>query len=315
MSPSRIQTTSSATPPPGVYVPAVAFFDAETEEVDTATITKHAIRLVEAGITGIVTQGSNGEAVFLTHEERKLVTKTVRAAIDSTGRTDVPVIVGCGAQSTREAITLCKEAAESGGSFCLVLPPSYYAPLVTTDQVLEYFTDIADSSPIPIMIYNYPGVSSGVDLNSDMILKLSKHKNIVGVKLTCGNTGKLARLAATVDLPFTILGGSADFTLQTLIVGGHGVIPGLGNIAPKACKKVFELYNSGKKEEGRKIQGIVAKADWVAIQSGHIGVKVALEHYFGYGSVPRKPCAVPGKAVTDKIIADLAELIELENSL
>jgi 4-hydroxy-2-oxoglutarate aldolase len=315
VSPSNQEPTSGGVKlSAGVYVPAVTFFD-RSGEVDVATVRKHAIRLIEAGITGIVTQGSNGEAVLLDHNERILINKTVRSAIDSIGRSDVPLIVGCGAQSTRETILLCKEAAQSGGQFALILPPSYYAALVSPDEVLQYFTDVADASPIPIMIYNYPGVASGLDLNSDAILTLSKHKNIVGTKLTCANTGKMARITAGVQEGFTTLGGSADFTLQTLIVNGQGVIPGLGNVAPKSCIKVYQLYKAGKIAEAQKAQAIVAKGDWVAIKGGHIAVKCALEAYFGYGGAPRKPCMVPSKATVEKIVADLAELMEFEKSL
>lgn len=299
---------------PGFYVPTVAFFTAETEEVDVETTRKHAIRLAEAGVVGLVTHGSNGEAVHLSHEERALITKTTREALDSINRQDMPLIVGCGAQSTRESILLCKEASASGGQFALILPPSYYGGLLNTDLILQYFRDVADASPIPILIYNYPGACSGLDLTSDAILALSRHKNIVGVKLTCGNTGKLGRIAASASAPFLTMGGSADFILQTLVVGGHGIIGGLANVAPKACVKVMKLYEAGKVLEARRLQQIVAKGDWVAIKGGFVAVKVALQQYYGYGGLPRKPCALPGKELGEMVIG-FEELMDLENSL
>ena len=253
---------------PGVYVPTVCFFEPGTEDLDLETIARHAVRMAKDGVAGIATQGSNGEAVHLSHSERRQVTSATRDALGEAGFDHMPIIVGCGAQSTREAIQLCRDAYRSGGDYALVLPPSYYAPLFAphSNSILQFFTDVADASPIPLIIYNYPGAVSGIDLSSDIIIELSAHSNIIGVKLTCGNTGKLNRIVAgtnngkpyssTQAPPFLVLGGSADFTLQSLVGGGHGILAGLANIAPKACVKTIELYNSGSLAKAQAMQEI-----------------------------------------------------------
>ncbi|KAI9784792.1 MAG: hypothetical protein M1839_001522 [Geoglossum umbratile] len=308
---------------PGLYVPTVAFFNKATEELDLATIARHAVRLAEAGVAGLTTQGSNGEAVHLSHRERKIVTSATRKALDNAGFYDMPVIVGCGAQSTRETIELCREALLSGGDYALVLPPSYYRPLFKSESIVEFFNDVADESPIPILIYNYPGAVSGIDLDSDAIIRLSKHRNIVGCKLTCGNTGKLNRIAAAtkastptdVGSGFMCLGGSCDFTLQTLLGGGSGTIGGLANIAPKACVKIINLYTAGNYKEAKKMQAVVARGDWAAIQGGIIGTKSALESYFGYGGYARRPLPRPTPEEDAKYAQDFKELVALEKTL
>lgn len=309
---------------PGVYVPTVAFFK-DNEDLDLLTVAKHAVRLAKAGVAGLATQGSNGEAVHLSHHERKQVTQTTRKALNEAGFHSLPVIVGCGAQSTRETIELCREALASGGDYALVLPPSYYKPMHNSSTILEFFQDVADASPIPILIYNYPAAVSGIDLSSDDINHLSKHPNIIGCKLTCGNTGKLARIAAATNATtpsrpasgsgFMCMGGSADFTLQTLIVGGSGVICGIGNVAPKACVKVIELYAQGKTAEAQKMQAVVARGDWAAISGGIVGTKSALETYFGYGGVARKPLSRPTKGEMGKYGSDFKEIVEMEKAL
>ncbi|KAF7871873.1 hypothetical protein EAF04_003980 [Stromatinia cepivora] len=299
----------------GIYVPTVAFFHPDSEEVDTSTVAKHASRLATSGIAGLLTHGSNGEAVHLTHSERSLITSTTRKALDEAGASSMPIIVGCGTQSVKETIELCKEAKESGGDYAIVLPPSYYASLLNPQRILDFFTQIADASPIPIIIYNYPAAQGGLDLTSDVILTLSTHPNIVGVKLTCGNTGKLARIAASAKPSFLTTGGSADFILQTMVVGGHGVIAGLANLAPKACVKVMRLFEEGKLKEARELQAIVARGDWVAIKGGFVSVKVALERYYGYGGLPRKPCALPEKKALVAMNDEFSELLELEQTL
>ncbi|KAK4693801.1 hypothetical protein P7C71_g3660, partial [Lecanoromycetidae sp. Uapishka_2] len=188
---------------------------------------------------------------------------------------------------------------------------------------MNFFNDVADSSPIPIIIYNYPAAVAGIDLSSDSINDLAKHPNIVGCKLTCGNTGKLARIAAATNAStsadegsgFMCMGGSADFTLQTLIVGGSGVICGIGNVAPNACVKIINLYAAGKLPEARKLQAVVARGDWAAIAGGIVGTKSALETYFGYGGAARRPLPRVTKAEIKKFANDFGEIVELEKAL
>ena len=307
---------------PGVYVPTVAFFK-DNEDLDLVTVGKHAVRLAKAGVAGLATQGSNGEAVHLSHSERKSITQKTRTALNEAGFHSLPVIVGCGSQSTRETIELCREALAAGGDYALVLPPSYYKPMHQSGTIIEFFQDVADSSPIPIVIYNYPGAAAGIDLSSDVINELSKHPNIVGCKLTCGNTGKLARIAAATNAAtpsdpgsgFMCMGGSADFTLQTLVIGGSGVICGIGNVAPKACVQVIELYNRGKLAEAQKLQAVVARGDWAAIGSGIVGTKSALDTYFGYGGVARRPLPRPTKQEAAKYAKDFKEIVNMEKAL
>jgi dihydrodipicolinate synthase/N-acetylneuraminate lyase len=303
--------------PPGIYVPTVAFFKPdEYQQVDVEATTRHVQMLARAGVTGIVTHGSNGEAVHLNDDERMLATETTRQALTQCGQGDMTIVVGCGAASTQQTIKLCLNAAKSGGDFALVLPPSYYGSLLTKKAISDYFRAVADASPIPIVIYNFPAVQGGFDMTSDQIIELSKHDNIVGVKLTCGNTGKLARVAAaTASKGFATMGGSADFLLPTLVAGGHGVIAGLGNLSPKAHVQAMRLYEKGRVTEAQRIAAILARGDWVAIQGGFIAVKVGLERFYDHANPPRLPCVMPEQAARVKIEAGFAEMMELESSL
>lgn len=308
---------------PGVYVPTMTFFDPQTEDLDLDTLKKHVVRLAKDGITGIAVQGTNGEAVHLSHSERKTTVSAVREALDEAGFVDMPIIVGAGAQSTREAIEYANEAAEAGGDYILVLPPSYFKSAVPQAALMQYFTDIASASPLPMLIYNFPGVVQGIDLSSDDINTLSEHPNIVGCKLTCGNTGKLQRIVTHTDAAshlspgsgFMAMGGLSDMTLQTMIIGGSGVITGLGNITPKACAAVFNLFAAGNVEEARKLQGVVAKGDWGVVAGGIPGSKSALETFYGYGGVGRRPFPLPSKADNEKYAEMFREVVELEKSL
>ena len=298
----------------GVYVPTVAFFD-DNEDVDIATTEQHVVRLALAGVAGIVTHGSNGEAVHLDRDERIDITQATRRALQSICRDDMPILVGCGAQSTRQTLQLCRDAHLAGGDYALILPPSYYGSLLNADRLLSHFRAVADASPIPLLIYNFPPVAGGTDLSSDQIISLSKHPNIVGVKLTCGNTGKLCRIASSVKGSFLTTGGSADFILQTLIAGGSGVIAGLANLAPKSCVRVMELYRAGDVAQAQRLQAVVARGDWAAIQGGFVAVKAALRLFQGYGGPPRRPCVMPDKAGYRALADGFQEIMDLEREL
>lgn len=306
----------------GINVPMVAFFD-DNEDLDLAATAKHTVRLAKAGMTSITCQGSNGEAVHLTADERKQIISTARKALDDAGFTSVPVVAGCAAQSTRETISLCKDAKEAGADYSLTLPPSYYKASYARSDLLGFYKELADKSPIPIVIYNYPGAVAGTDLDSDAIIELAKHPNIVGCKLTCGNTGKLNRIAHAVNAAtatatgsgWMCMGGSADFTLQTLIAGGSGIITGLGNVAPRACVKVYDLYKEGKVAEAQKVQAVVARGDWGVIAGGVSGTKSAMMGHFGYGGYSRRPLPKPSKEEDNRWKSMTAEVVELENSL
>ena len=82
------------------------------------------------------------------------------------------------------------------------------------------------------------------------------------------------------------MGGSADFILPTLVVGGHGVIAGLANLAPRTCVRVMQLYEQGKLAEAQKLQAVLARGDWVAIKGGFVAVKCGLDMFCGYGGSP-----------------------------
>jgi dihydrodipicolinate synthase/N-acetylneuraminate lyase len=137
---NHIVSSPSRSPEPGIYAPTVTIFKKDKkQDLDLDAQAAHAVRLARAGITGLVIQGSNGEAAHLTHQERSLTVRTVRHALDTAGYPDLPLIVGTGAPSVRETLLLCKQAHNDGGNFVIVLPPCYFMTLMTEDALLDYF--------------------------------------------------------------------------------------------------------------------------------------------------------------------------------
>lgn len=205
---------------------------------------------------------------------------------------------------------------KSGTNMCAV-PPSNYQGQFVSDTMVAFFHTIADRSPTPIIIYNYPA-ASGQDLDSGTIIALAQHSNVIGCKIICGNTGKMNRILSALQTTrpdFSCIGRLADFTLQTLVSGGSSVIVGLGNIAPKACRLIFKLYEQGDIIEALRVQGIVARGDWALIRGGLVGVKACLNAHFGYGECCRKPLRQPGADEQARWKSSFRELVELERTL
>jgi L-threo-3-deoxy-hexylosonate aldolase len=320
---SNGHTTSRRPLPCGIYAPTMTFFDPDTEDLDIPTIKKHAVRLVKDGLVGLVTMGSNGEAVHCTREEKLAVTRATRDALDEAGFTATPVILGATEGSVRGTIELCRLGKDAGADYVLLLPPSYFRALMDEVSIYDYFTAVADESPLPVILYNYPGAVAGIDMDSDLLIRLAKHPGIVGTKFTCGNTGKLTRVALATDAKtphhegsgYMAFGGMCDFTVQTLASGGSGIIAGGANVMPKVCTKVWNLYSQGKIAEAVELQKKLSKGDWVLTKAAIPGTKQAIQAYFGYGGYPRRPLKRLDKAGVARIEDGVREIMEIEKSL
>ncbi|KAJ7446834.1 hypothetical protein B0H11DRAFT_371507 [Mycena galericulata] len=294
----------------GVFAPIPTFFLPESEDLDIPSFEAHVVRIASAGV-GLLIAGSMGEAIHLSHIERLVLIRAARKALDAAGLTAVPLIVGTGAASTRETVELTVEAAKAGADYSIVIASGYFAGALAGNHAAlkAYWTEVAQRSPIPVMIYNYPGASGGIDLDSDIITELAMEcPNICGIKLTCGNVGKLTRIADAVSdaaftstyprknplAPFLVLGGFIDFLTPAAFANGHGAITGLGNVSPYAIRKLFELSEAARKDlsilpEAQRLQGIIARADYTIAKTSIVGTKYLLQKLYGYGGTTRKP--------------------------
>jgi len=320
----------------GVYAPIPSFFFPSSEDLDICTFEKHVVRVAKAGVSPVIC-GSMGEAIHLSHPERVRLVHAARKALDGAGLTEIPTIVGTGAGSLRETLEFTNEAAAAGADFAIVIASGYFAGALTRAALKAFFLEIAQRSPIPVVIYNYPGASGGIDLDSDLIVELAKEcSNVVGVKLTCGNVGKLTRIAASVTDPefvlhhprkhvnprFMVFGGFVDFLVPSAFSNGHGAITGLANIAPCSVAKLFEVTEAARKDlsflaEAQRLQGIVARADYTIAKTSIAGTKHLLEKMYGYGGVPRKPLPPIDKEAAKAVWEhpDTQDLVKLEREL
>ncbi|CAK7244580.1 MAG: 4-hydroxy-2-oxoglutarate aldolase, mitochondrial [Sporothrix thermara] len=321
----------------GIYAPTQTFFlpaassssNQTPGALDAATIAKHAVRLVKAGCTGLVCNGSNGEAALLTASERAQVVKITRAALDAAGFSSVPVIAGTSANSVSDTLALTRDAAEAGADAVLVLSPTFVGGGVGMGPgsagIERFFQLVADESPLPLVLYNYPAAAAGFDLDSDALLRLAAHPNIVGTKFTCGSVGKMARVIGQVapviceldntTSGYLALSGVADFILPAVVVGGSGAIVGAANVFPRACVEVYNLAVAGKMAEARAKQQALAKADWSLSKRAIPGFKTILDHYHGYGGLPRLPILPISPESSKEMCDEIAEYMKYEQSL
>lgn len=285
----------------GIYPPLPTFFTSN-DELDLRTLRQHIRRIAGSGIAGYVVMGSNGEAVHLSSEERIQVIETTRAEAGE----QALVLAGCGEQSTRTSIALCRQAAQAGANFALILPPFYYKGRMDSAALLAHYRAIADSSPLPVVIYNMPASAAGLDLDATTICALAEHPNIVGVKDSAGNMAKLSQIAASTPAPFRVFAGSAGYLLPALVVGAVGAVAALANIFPREVCRLQELFESGQTAEARVLQARLAPSNTAVTSTYSVpGLKAALNILFDYGGSPRSPLQALTEQERDRLAAIL----------
>ncbi|CAN8098686.1 unnamed protein product [Discula destructiva] len=308
----------STIPSRGVWCPAVTMFDPEADTLDLEAQAKYYAYLSKTGLAGLVILGTNAEAFLLTRDERKALIATARQACGP----DFPLMAGVGAHSTRQTLEFIADAADAGADYVLCLPPGYFGKATTPAVVNSFFDEVAAKSPLPIVIYNFPGVCNGVDLDSATITKLAqKHANIVGVKLTCGSVAKIVRLAAVLPKErFATFGGQSDFLLGGLASGSSGCIAAFANVFPKSISRIHKLWEEGNHKEALELHQKAALAEQPC-KSGIAATKYAAAIFSAkeagvHDAVskmkPRRPYTEPSEDAKRVVHETMAELAQIE---
>ncbi|KAI5456623.1 dihydrodipicolinate synthetase [Mariannaea sp. PMI_226] len=308
-------------PPSGVWCPAVTLFDRDTDSLIPDDQAKYYAYLSKSGLSGLVILGTNAETFLLTREERKALIEIARKAVGP----DYPIMAGVGGHSTRQVLEFMADAADAGANYALVLPPAYFGKATTPAVINDFYDEVATKGALPVVIYNFPGVCNGVDLDSATISQLArKHERIVGVKLTCGSVAKITRLVA--ELPsdkFATFGGQSDFLIGGLSVGSAGCIAAFANVFPKSIVRIYDLWKAGKTAEALELHQKAALAEQPC-KSGIGSTKYAASINTAKAAgienasakmMPRKPYTEPGQAAKDTVVSMMAELAKIEASL
>ncbi|OOR99436.1 4-hydroxy-tetrahydrodipicolinate synthase [Haemophilus paracuniculus] len=224
---------------------------------------------IKAGTHAIVSVGTTGESTTLSIDENvKVIQKTVEFA---NGR--IPIIAGTGSNSTSEAITMTKLLANSGVAGCLSVVPYYNKP--TQEGMYQHYKAIAESTDLPQILYNVPG-RTGSDLKPETVGRLAQIENIVGIKEATGDLSRLPLIKQLAGEDFIFLSGDDATGLESMKLGGNGVISVTNNVAAADMAKMCELALAGKFEEAEAInQRLMALHNDLFVESNPIPVKWA----------------------------------------
>lgn len=215
-------------------------------EVDYEELRKLVEFHIAAGTNAIVAVGTTGESATLSIDENvKVILKTVEFAA---GR--IPVIAGTGANATSEAITMTKQLQGSGVAGCLSVVPYYNKP--TQEGMYQHFKAIAECTDLPQILYNVPG-RTGSDMKPETVGRLAKIKNIVGIKEATGDVSRVKAIKELAGEDFIFLSGDDATGLESMKLGGQGVISVTNNLAAADMAKMCQFALEGNFAEADKI--------------------------------------------------------------
>lgn len=239
--------------------------------IDEANLKELVEFQIKNGTSGIVPCGTTGESPTLsTAEHQRVIEICIKAA-----NKRVPIIAGTGSNSTEEAVSLTKHAADAGANAVLVVSPYYNRP--TQKGLYLHFKEIADSVDIPIILYNIAG-RTAVNIEPATIAQLAKDcKNIVGVKEASGSLDQMSVIKHLCPADFLLLSGDDALTLPVLSIGGVGVISVVANIVPQAIAQLVETFNRGDLKKAQALHyKLLPLVKAMFLETNPIPVKTAM---------------------------------------
>ncbi|NWH40369.1 HOGA1 protein, partial [Chloropsis hardwickii] len=247
---------------------------------------------------GLVALGSNGEYPYLAPRERVEVVSCVRRALPR----DRLLLAGSGCESTQATIELTVSVAEAGADVALVVTPCYYRGAMTTAALVHHYTEVADASPIPVVLYSVPA-NTGLDLPMEAVITLAQHPNIVGIKDSGGDITRMGLMVhKTRQEDFQVLAGSAGFLLASYAVGASGGVCALANVLGDALCQLDQLCRKGQWQEARDLQHrLIEPNTAVTRRFGIPGLKKAMEWFGYYGGPCRAPLAPLSPAQVEEL--------------
>lgn len=287
----------------GTLLPVTTPFDPVTGDLDVVAYRTNLRHWFEQPIRGILTAGSTGESVFLDDAERVTLVEAARDVMPA----DAVLIAGTGAESTRQAIRLTREAAAAGADAVLVSPPAYYKGAMTPEVLARHYRTLADASPVPVMIYQVPLRLSTLEFPTGLVGELSRHDNIVGIKDSRGKLELVAELVENTEDDFQVLVGSGAILYGGLEIGAVGGIVGVGLMACAEAAEISAAFTEGRMDDAGRLQERIAPVHQQIVGGmGVPGVKAALDLLDLNGGTPRPPLAPVSEERTEEIRGILA---------
>ena len=240
----------------------------------------------ETDISGYLILGSNSESVFLNEEEKLEIVKTARESIPPSKK----MLVGTGLECTKGTIEFTRRAADCGADVAVVITPHFFRSNMSHEAFLKHYVMIADSSPVPVLLYNVPSFT-GLNLEAGTASVLSSHENIIGIKDSSGNVEQLSEIISlTGDKEFSVLTGSSIVLYPSMCVGASGGIMAIACALPEKCSDIIKLYKDGSHAEAKELQmRLIEPTIAVTSRYGVPGLKAAMDLTGYYGGRSRLP--------------------------
>jgi len=241
------------------------------DKIDESKLRELVEYQINNGTNGILPSGTTGESPTLNHAEHQRV---VEICIE-TAQGRVPVIAGTGSNSTAEAVSLTKHAAQVGADAALVVTPYYNKP--TQEGLYRHFKAVAESVDIPIILYNIPGRTSRNIEPATMARLSGDCKNIIGVKEASGSLDQMQKIKQLCGKNFLLLSGDDALTLPILSIGGVGTISAAANVIPQDIVSMITAFNAGKLKEAQEYHyKMLPLIEALFIETNPIPVKSAM---------------------------------------
>ncbi len=267
----------------GVFAPVVTPF--RNDEIQLDDLRENLRRFGQTKLAGYVALGSNGEFRSLSEKEQIQVLE-----VFAEEKQEKVVMVGTACESTCQTIERSRIAASMGFDYASVLTPCYFPKRMDGPALRDHYTRIADSIPIPVVLYNAPGFTGGVQIPPGTVCELAAHENIGGMKDSSpiGPARFLSVLDRETD--FAVLAGSANFFLPALHLGARGGVVSLANALPEPCCELYRLFAAGAYDEARELSFRIARLNQAVSGTwGVAGVKAAMDATGFTGGEPRRP--------------------------
>jgi len=290
----------------GVFTPNVTPF--LNEEVVYDKIAENIERYNQTKLKGYMPLGSNGEFRSLTDEESIKIIDVYQKYMSP----DKTLIAGVMRESAKATIEFIKKIADKRVDFATILPPHYFVKYMTDEALINYYTTIADQSPVPIMMYNAPKFAANLVFSTNLVSVLSEHPNIVGMKDTSKEDISIYVNAVTKGANFYVLAGTINKLYAGLKVGAIGGVVSMSDYLPDMCCKLQKLFELGKIKEAEKLDVYARElSSRAAGKYGVAGVKAAMDLLGYYGGNPR----IPLLSLNDKQKEELKDVLEREELL
>lgn len=297
----------------GVLIPTTTPFDQAAGDLNLLALRENIRRWLEHPVLGVVIGGSTGEAVLLDREERRAAVAAARGVISEAHL----LVAGTGAESTRRTLRLTLDAAEAGADAVLVQPPAFYRSAMTPGVLRDHYRAVADTSPVPVVLYQVPLRFSTLELSAGLVGELSEHPNVVGIKDSRGDLEKLAEYVTGTRDDFQVLVGNGAKLYASLEIGAVGGILGVANLVPGWAGEIVEAFQAGRSAEAGRMQERVGPLhNEIVGRWGVPGVKHALDLLGLEGGDPRPPLAPLGSKgqVAVRRVLEGAGLVEAAGS-